>query len=429
MRTILASPFVPGIATGELRLHCHACPNAILLLSFTDLEYLSERPAGLIIIAGAPLAHPMIRLYSYGIPTVIVSHAQALQLQEGERVTIDGFTGLINDTYDTDSPSQPEPVTPTTGQPVYTVDGTAIELRASIADHRGAATAVEKGASAIGMVRSEFLVPSDGSTPDELYYYNALRQLCKLAGPLPVTVRTLDLAPDKHPSWLGEVPGMSGPLGLRGSRLYAQDPVKSVFLAELYALARLAPEHELRLLLPYLTRTEEFAALRKEVRSVIPSTIPLGAMIETPAAALALLDWLRLVDFVVIGCNDLMQCLFAADRDNPAVAPLLDPYSPILFRFLRQMAHSAKQEQNRIQLGGLLSQIPGLLPVLIGLGFRNFSVEPLLTPCLAQLCHTTETTAAEQLAGKVCAATSTKDVRKLLNLPAELIWGGKPDRS
>lgn len=424
MRTVYASPFVPGVASGVLRLHYHSGSDAIVLLPFTELEHLSGRPAGLIIIAGAPLAHPMIRLYGDAIPTVIVSHAQALQLREGERITVDGYNGRISEASELDFPTPPEIVTPTAGKPVYTRDGAAVELRASVADHRGAAAALEKGATAIGLVRSEFLMPTDGTTPGEKYYYSALRQLCTRAAPLPVTIRTLDLAPDKHPSWLGEIPGMSGPLGLRGSRLYAQEPVKSVFLAELRALARLAAGHDIRLLLPYLTSTGEFAVLQQEILRVIHTPIPLGAMIETPAAALDLSDWLKLTDFVVIGCNDLMQCLFAADRDNPAVAPLLDPYSPVLHRFLRRMADSARKEPYKVQLGGLLPQIPGLLPVLIGLGFRNFSVEPLLTPCLAHLCHNTETSEAEKLSDKVCAATDAKEVRKLLNLPADRMWGG-----
>ncbi len=424
MTIIHASPFVPGIATGTLQRHRNAASADILLLPFEALEPLTGRPAGLIIIGGTPLAHPMIRLYGDGIPTVIVSAGQAARLREGSTIRLDGYSGLISDPNNADSPPQPKMTPPTAGQPVHTADSVPIELRASVADVQGVADAMEKGATTIGLVRSEFLVPQGDTPPDEAFYHQALQQLCERAGALPVTVRTLDLAPDKRPAWLGEIPGMTGPLGLRGARLYTHEPVKTVFHAELKALARLTPSHDIRLLLPYMTRPEEYAPLHETIRQIIRPPVPLGVMIETPAAALALPEWMQQVDFAVIGCNDLMQCLFAADRDVPAVAGLLDPYSPILYRFLRHIAESAGSELRKIQLGGLLPQVPGILPLLLGIGYRNFSAEPLLIPCLATLIADTEITEAAQLADAVCASGSTAQVRRLLGLPREGLWGG-----
>ncbi len=424
MNTLQASPFVPGIATGVLRRHGPSSSGDILLLPYNALNLLTTRPAGLIIVGGAPLAHPMIRLYSYGIPTVVISAAQSAQLYEGSTITLDGYSGRISGSDTSGGSPLPDMLTPTAGQPVYTADGVPIELRASVADRQGVANAVAKGATAIGMVRSEFLTPQNGAAPDEPYYTAALQQLCECAGALPVTVRTLDLAPDKHPAWLGEIPAMLGPLGLRGARLYTEETVRPVFEAELQALARLAAHYDLRLLLPYLTRPEEYAPLHETIRRTFHYPLALGVMIETPAAALALPEWLRLVDFVVIGCNDLMQCLFAADRDIPAVAGLLDPYSPALYRFLNFMAASIRCELHRVQLGGLLPQVPGVLPLLIGLGYRNFSVEPLLTPCLANIVANTTTAAAERLANKACEAGCGTEVRKLLGLPQDASWGG-----
>jgi phosphoenolpyruvate-protein kinase (PTS system EI component) len=424
MSALQASPFVPGIATGVLRRHGRPAPTDILLLPYAALERLDAHPAALILIGGAPLAHPMIRLYGFGIPTVVVSAAQAAQLQEGRTLRVDGYSGRISAPAESGESPSPEIVTPSSGQPVHTADGVPIELRASVADRQGVANAVANGASAIGMVRSEFLVPEDGSAPDEIFYTATLQQLCQQAGTLPVTVRTLDLAPDKHPDWLGEIPAMRGPLGLRGARLYDEEAVRPVFQAELRALAKLANECGLRLLLPYMTRPEEYPPLREAIRRTFDAPLPLGVMIETPAAALALPEWLRLVDFVVIGCNDLMQCLFAADRDIPQVAGLLDPYSPVLYRFLSLMAESVRAELHRVQLGGLLPQVPGVLPLLVGLGYRNFSAEPLLTPCLATLVTRCDTVAASTLAERACAAGSAAEVRELLGLPGRFLWGG-----
>ncbi len=424
MNALQASPFVPGIATGVLRRHGPPAPCEILLLPFTGLEALNTRPAGLIVIGGAPLAHPMIRLYGYGIPTVVVTAAQAARLQDGRTLRVDGYSGRISDPDEADHPQPPEHAAPVAGQPVHSLDGVPVELRASVADLDGVISAVKMGASAIGIVRSEFLHPQDGTAPDEPFYSAVFEQLCRHAGPLPLTVRTLDIAPDKHPAWLGAIPAMHSPLGLRGARLYGEEAVRPIFEAELRALSQLDARCALRLLLPYMTSPDEYAPLRDTVRRTLQRPVPLGVMIETPAAALALPEWLRLVDFAVIGCNDLMQCLFAADRDIPAVAGLLDPYSPVLYRFLRHTAESVRDELQRVQLGGLLPQVPGVLPLLLGLGYRNFSVEPLLTPCIAALVAGTDTHEAARLATRACDAASGAELRAVLGLPQESSWGG-----
>lgn len=423
MIPIHANPFVPGFASGELHRRTPSTTPGILLLHFDELEPFTEPPSGLIIIGGAPLAHSMIQLYGLGIPTVIVTDEQAAQLREGSHISVDGFSGWICDHGMVDHHAYTQAGAAMAGQPVHTADGIPIELRASVANVQAVRNALANGATSIGMVRSEFLFQDNGPPPDEAYYLSALERICREAAPLPVTVRTLDLAPDKHPPWLGELTGMSGPLGLRGSRLYPYEPVKSVFRAELKAVDRLASTYDIRLLLPYMTSPDELTPLIEIIRRHIKRPVPLGVMIETPAAALALPEWLQQVEFMVIGCNDLMQCLFAADRDIAEVSPLLDPYSPVLYRFLRQVADSADDELHRIQLGGLLSQVPGVLPLLIGMGYRNFSVEPLLTPCIANACAETDSIKAWALMDKACSASGPAEIRTLLGLPGDYLWG------
>lgn len=423
MTPIHATPFVPGFASGELHRKAPSPTSSILLLPFDALEHFTDLPAGLIIIGGAPLAHTMIHLYGLGIPTVIVTKEQAAQLSEGSHISVDGVSGWICDQCKVGCHANTNADSTTAGQPVYTTDGIPIELRASVSSLQGVTNALTYGATSIGTLRTEFLYPDEGAPPDETYYFSTLEQFCQRAAPLPVTIRTLDLAPDKHPPWLGELAGMTGPLGLRGSRLYPYEPVQSVFRAELKAIDRLASSHDIRLLLPYITSPAELTPLVEIIRQHIRRPLPLGIMLETPAAALSLPEWLTQVDFMVIGCNDLMQCLFAADRDIPEVSPLLDPYSPALYRFLRQMAASANNEQGRIQLGGLLPQVPGVLPLLIGLGYRNFSVEPLLTPCIAHTCAETDSVKAVELMNQACSAASPAEIRKRLGLPGDFLWG------
>jgi phosphoenolpyruvate-protein kinase (PTS system EI component) len=145
-------------------------------------------------------------------------------------------------------------------------------------------------------------------------------------------------------------------------------------------------------------------------------------MAETPAAVLELSELADAADFVAIGCNDLLQCLFAADRDLPAVAHLVDPYSPAVYRFLRLAAQAAGPRLGRVQLCGLLPQLPGVLPILVGLGFSVVSVEPLLIPWLARALETLDTASAASIAEDLCAARDADTARRLLGLPPGAPW-------
>jgi phosphoenolpyruvate-protein kinase (PTS system EI component) len=113
-----------------------------------------------------------------------------------------------------------------------------------------------------------------------------------------------------------------------------------------------------------------------------------------------------------------MQCLFAADRDCPGLHHYLDPFAPLLFRFLRDIARQAGPRLRRLQLCGVLPQLPGILPVLLGLGYRTFSVEATSLPSMAQTVRRIDMVSASRLAAQVCAATESRQVLELLGLPA-----------
>jgi len=184
----------------------------------------------------------------------------------------------------------------------------------------------------------------------------------------------------------------------------------------LQALDALATRHALRVLVPYLVGAAEFVHWRDDIRGRLRRPLPLGAMVETPAAALAIGDLLAAADFVAVGCNDLMQCLFAADRDVAAVSGLLDPYAPVLYHLLREMAVQAGRRLNDVQLCGLLPQIRGVMPLLLGLGYRAYSVEPTLMPARAASVRRVDTAAARALVESVCRTRDASEVRRLLEV-------------
>jgi phosphoenolpyruvate-protein kinase (PTS system EI component) len=203
---------------------------------------------------------------------------------------------------------------------------------------------------------------------------------------------------------------------MQGVRLYEVEPVRGVLRALLDAVNKAAEDYELKLLLPYVTSLAEFSYWRSSIEQQLKKDLPIGTMAESPAAVLAMRHWFDVADFVAIGCNDLMQCLFAADRDLAEVRHHLDPYSPELFRFLRQAAKAAGDNIDRVQLCGLLPQLPAVLPVLLGMGFRVFSVAPVMIPYLAKIASGAGLHQAEELAQQVCMAKDSEQVRGLLSV-------------
>jgi phosphoenolpyruvate-protein kinase (PTS system EI component) len=413
--------FVPGQARGVLRHGRAGSPGDILMLRAVELRGFTGQPAGVVAVDAPLFGHSMLRLLGRGIPTVAISEAQAAQLTDGTPVLLDGASGRVG--ASTEALAAPPP-RPAVASPVTSADGALVELRASVRDAQGAAAAVANGAAAIGLVRSEQLAPADGVTPDAGFYTQALYALCEAAKPLTVTVRLLDVAPDKRPAWLAAALS-AVPFGMQGARVFAWPSVRSVLDAQIEALAQLARHWDLRVLVPYVTDLAEFERWRAQLRRRLPPAVQIGAMAETPAAALAVGEWLAAADFVAIGCNDLMQCLFGADRDAAPLRRYLDPYAPVLYRFLRGVAAAAGAGIARVQVCGLLPQLPGVLPVLLGLGFRNLSVDPVTVPYLAQIVAATRVSTAAALADAVCAAQRSSEVSTMLEVPA---WSASAQR-
>lgn len=407
-------PYVPGTARGVL--HRGMTENnagRIVILEQTVPGPFARPPEGFVVIDAAPLAHAMIPLLGSGIPTVIVNHAQAQALPEGVEVMLDGMSGRITTAITATAADRPLPAVSAAHS---TLDGISVKLRISVRDCTAAGQAADSGADAIGLVRSEFLLPENGSAPDADFFSEAFRALCAAAAPLPVIIRLIDIAADKRPAWLPANRAAGGVLGLQGVRLYSREPLRSIYQAQLAAIDALGGEFDLRVLLPYVDGLDELRHWHSDVRQRLSRSLAIGAMAETPVAALQLGAWLEETEFVAVGCNDLMQCLFGADRDRPELCRYLDPHAPPLFRFLRQVAEAAQGRLDRVQLCGVLPQLPGVLPILLGLGFRVFSVEAALLPYLWQTITATSIADASALATRVCALRDSREVRELLGL-------------
>jgi phosphoenolpyruvate-protein kinase (PTS system EI component) len=395
-------------------------PGAIELVDQGSLQNCSHAAAGIVVVDAAPFSHAMIALRARGVPIIVLAREQAAKLVEGALVEIDGGSGCVRAVEPGAAFGEDEPADYGDG-PVATADGAGIALRASVRAAHGASVARELGAAGIGLVRSELLGPAMGNqAPGAEVFERALRAVCDAASPLPVNVRLLDIAPDKRPGWLPVIPGADSPLGLQGARLFDVSPVREVVDAQLAALASLADDFDLGVIIPYVGHGAELRRWATHVRAAVPRAARVMAMAETPAALLEIGAWLDQVDAVSIGCNDLMQCLFAADRDLAPLRGYLDPHAPGLYRFLSMAASESGEDLARVQLCGLLPQLPGVLPVLIGLGFRAFSVDPKILPFLRQSVSRIECDAAATLAAAVLTAPDAGSV-------ADLIQNGSGD--
>lgn len=405
-------PYVPGVAQGILQQGLQEDPSGRIVMLEAPPGPMPRLPAGIVMVDAAPISHAMIPLLDSGVPVVIVTAAQAAAMPAGRAVRLDGGSGRITPAG---APLERPPPAMPAALPARTADGVPVMLRASVRDRHAVQRAVAFGAEAIGLVRSEFLEPADGRMPDAAFYRAAFGGLCEAAGGRPVTIRLIDIAADKRPAWLPASSGAGGALGRQGVRLYDGEPLASLYCAQLEAIAALADGCRLRVLLPYVSDTEELEHWLGVLRRALPRGIPLGAMAETPAAVLQLRAWCGLADFVALGCNDLMQCLFGADRDRPGLRRYLDPHAPVLYRFLGEVAGQVGcGGLEGVQLCGVLPQLPGMLPVLVGLGFRAFSVEPAQLPWLGESVANIRLADAGALAARVCRAGSSAGVRALL---------------
>lgn len=429
-RTRVAS-LVPGRVSGKIEKNpTQSGSNKILVLRQEQLVDLSAPPGGLILVEGALFSHPIIQWLGREIPMAIMDAAQAAHWEEQEYVVLDSVSGEIRTA---EAAAKPEPwhapAPPDLGQPVRTLDGTEVRLSASVAGKTGVRNAITRGAASVGLVRTEYLFPDDASPPTADFYLRVFSELLTLARPLVVSIRMLDLASDKWPTWLARADSGDTLRSLHGSQLYAFEAVRDVVDAQLEALGLGVENGRVRLIWPSGGCLEEFVSWRDRARIALSPSIALGAMVESPLEMLALDRWRTDADFISVGCNDLLQHLCAADRDDPRQRLLLDPYRPELFGFLRDVAKRAGTELEQLQLCGLLPQIEGVLPILIGLGYRCFSGEPNLIPLLARGLIGGTVTECVALATEVCTARSSAEVRELLDIPIGSPWGLARDKA
>jgi len=266
-----------------------------------------------------------------------------------------------------------------------TADGAEIGLYANAEMPADIVQARSLGALGVGLYRTEFLFLQRRELPDEEEQFSAYREVVLGMGGLPVTIRTLDLGADKIDSTGLAMSREPNPaLGVRGVRLSLVYP--EVFATQLRAILRAASLGRVRILVPMVTTCEEIVATRalidqcaKQLRSSgheITDHYEFGAMIEVPAAAIALPSMLRHLDFIAIGTNDLTQYTLAVDRGTDALSALYDPLHPAVLKLLAQTLATAHRARKQVTLCGEMAGETRYAALLLALGLTSFSMHP-----------------------------------------------------
>ena len=264
-----------------------------------------------------------------------------------------------------------------------TLDGVAIDLMANVEMPDDAPAALDSGAVGIGLFRSEFLFMNrQGRLPDEEEQYWAYRKTVEAMKGLPVTIRTIDIGADKPLDGGQSASDAVSPMGLRAIRWSLSEP--DMFLTQLRAILRASAYGQMRILIPMLAHAQEvdqtlelIAEAKKQLEDrcqAFDPNIRVGAMIEVPAAALALSIFIKRLDFISIGTNDLIQYTLAIDRADNAVAHLYDPYHPAVLRLIASVIAQAKRAGVPVSICGEMAGELDMTKILLGMGLTDFSM-------------------------------------------------------
>jgi len=371
-----------------------------------------SRVRGFATDAGSRTYHTAILARSLDVPAIVGLHDASVQVQAGQTVIIDGSASelIIEPSAEavaraTRSSDDRRPAAAADGErrrPAETADGVRIRLEANIEFPDDLAAARYAGAEGIGLYRTEFqLAYGARDIENEDRQYEIYRGMLEGMAPHPVTVRTFDVDEDQLAAKLTPDPGGAGWVpdeergsrqGLRGLRLSLTRP--EVFQVQLRALLRAARHGELRIMFPFVSSVEQLRQARGMVNAAADDLVrrgepaprvPIGVMIEIPAAAYTADLLAREVDFFTIGTNDLIQYCLAVDRADERVSRLYEPLHPAILRIILMVRRAARRRGIPVSLCGEMASDPALLTLLVGLGLTEFSMTPGAIPVAKQV--------------------------------------------
>jgi phosphotransferase system enzyme I (PtsI) len=381
--------------------------NAILVahdLSPADVIVFKQHHfASFITDLGGATSHTAIVARSLNIPSVVALHQARTLIRENETLIVDGNHGVVIVNPDeavlteyklrqNQWQLEREKLKRITRTRTATLDHIDVELHANIELPEDVAVAKENGATGIGLFRTEFLFLNRGDLPSEDEQFDAYRQVATEMEGMPVTIRTFDLGADKQVENISRV-APNPALGLRAIRLCLAEP--RLFHHQLRAILRASHYGKVRILIPMLSSMHEIeqalhliaeAKASLDAQSIpYDGSVEVGGMIEVPAAALSVNMFMRKLDFVSIGTNDLIQYTLAIDRSDDAVAHLYDPLHPAVLELVSHIIRSANRVGKPVAICGEMAGDTRLTRLLLGFGLRQFSMHPAYLLAVKQI--------------------------------------------
>ncbi|AFT84388.1 phosphotransferase system, enzyme I, PtsI [Paraburkholderia phenoliruptrix BR3459a] len=392
-------------ASGALADGVHgACDEMIVVahdIAPADMmQFKTQTFQGFVTDLGGRTSHTAIVARSLGIPAAVgVQHASAL-IRQDDLIIVDGDHGIVIvdpapivlEEYSyrqSEKALEQRKLQRLKFSPTQTLCGTRIELCANIELPEDARAALDAGATGVGLFRTEFLFMNHKDRmPEEEEQFEAYRRAVELMNGLPVTIRTIDVGADKP---LDSMSGGDGyetapnpALGLRAIRWSLSEP--QMFLTQLRAILRASAFGSVKILVPMLAHAQEIDQtldLIREAKRQLDDAgiaynpnVQVGAMIEIPAAAIALPLFLKRLDFLSIGTNDLIQYTLAIDRADNSVAHLYDPLHPAVLHLIAFTLREAKRAGVPVSVCGEMAGDPALTRLLLGMGLTEFSMHP-----------------------------------------------------
>ena len=352
--------------------------------------------AGFVTDVGGPTSHTAIVARSQGIPAVVALHNVRQLVEDNELMIIDGTRGVVIIDPDerileeyrlrkTELELERSKLQRLISARPTTLDGEEVSLLANIELPKDAVLARKVESDGVGLFRTEFLFLNRHALPDEDEQFEAYRAALKNMGGAPVTIRTLDVGADKALEAVGKRSTEANPaLGLRAIRYSLAEP--KIFKTQLRALLRASHYGKLKILLPMLAHAHEMdqalslIALAKEQlrerKQKFDPKVEVGGMIEVPAAAMALGMFVRRLQFLSIGTNDLIQYTLAIDRTDEAVAHLYDPLHPAVLKLVGSTIQTGVRFGLPVSVCGEMAGDPAYTRLLLGIGLRQFSMHP-----------------------------------------------------
>jgi len=409
--------------------------NLILVahdLSPADVvQFKQHRFASFITDLGGTTSHTAVVARSLAIPSIVALHRAWQMIREHELVIVDGTQGVV--IVDPDErvlaeyqrlqqefDLERQKLRRLKDRRAVTTDGVAVELQANIELPADVVQARANGATGIGLFRSEFLFLNRPDLPDEDEQFEAYRKVAQEMDGMPVTIRTYDLGADKDTDAQRVITNPA--LGLRAIRLCLTEPQR--FITQLRALLRASHYGTVNILIPMLATSTEIDQTLELIRRARQSledegtpydrNVKVGGMIEVPAAALSLGMFIRKLDFLSIGTNDLIQYTLAIDRTDDTVAHLYDPLHPAVLNLLANIIRTADRAKVPVALCGEMAGDVSLTRLLLAFGLRQYSMHIAHLLDVKQVILKSNFSRLKPLARKMLRASDPEKLRAML---------------